>query len=54
MRYRLLTAGSVLAAALLIYALGLTENELATLFPIGVLAFFQIGEKRYLRKLSGK
>jgi hypothetical protein len=54
MRYRFLTAGAVLAAWLVIYVLGLTQNAIVTLIPIGVLAFFQIGEKRYLRKLSSK
>jgi hypothetical protein len=54
MRYRFLTAGAVLAVWMVIYSLGLTQNALVTLIPIGVLGFFQIGEKRYLRKLSGK
>ena len=54
MKFRFLTAGAVLATWLLIYSLGLTKNALATLIPIAVLAFFQIGEKSYLRNLSGK
>lgn len=54
MKYRLITAGAVLATWLLIYSLGLSKNGFVTLFPIAVLAFFQIGEKSYLRNLSGK
>jgi hypothetical protein len=54
MKFRVITAGSVLAAWLFIYLLGLVQNPLVTLIPIAVLAFFQIGETRYLKNLSGK
>jgi len=54
MRYRFLTVCAVAATWLLIFSLGLAKNAIVTMIPIAVLAFFQIGENRYLRKLSGK
>jgi hypothetical protein len=54
MKYRFVTAGAVLLAWLVLYLLSLTDNAIAILIPIAVLAFFQIGEKRYLKKFSGK
>jgi hypothetical protein len=54
MKYRFITVGAVLLTWLVIFILGITDNAFAFLVPGAVLAFFQIGEKRYLRKLSGK
>jgi hypothetical protein len=54
MKYRFITAGAVLLTWLALYLLNLTDNVIAVFIPIAVLAFFQIGEKRYLRILSGK
>ena len=54
MKYRLITVSAVLLAWLVIYLLGFTGNALAFLFPGAVLAFFQIGEKRYLKSFNGK
>ena len=54
MKFRVITVGAVMVAWLCIYLLDLIQNPIVTLLPIAVLAFFQIGEKRYLSKLSGK
>jgi hypothetical protein len=54
MKFRVITASAVLVAWLCIYLLGLIQNPIITFLPMGVLAFFQIGEKRYLRNLNGK
>ena len=54
MKYRLLTGCAVLFTWIGLFLLNLTDNGFAILIPVAVLAFFQIGEKRYLKNFSNR
>ena len=46
MKYRLVTAGVIALVWIPIYLLGQENNDLFRLFPLALLAIFQIGEKQ--------
>ena len=54
MKYRLLTGCAVLFTWIGLFLLNLADNGFAILIPVAVLAFFQIGEKRYLKNFSNR
>jgi hypothetical protein len=51
-KYRLVTAGAILLAWIPIYLLGQENNDLIRLFPLALLALFQIGEKQIRDKFN--